>query len=76
MYQGNLFMKRFLATALVLGLMSPLGLVGCSDKAKVETTETIKTPGGQTETTKSTEVKSSGENPPPNSAGETAKTAP
>jgi len=69
-------MKRFLAMALVLGLISPCALVGCSDKAKVETSETIKTPGGETETTKSTEIKSSGENPPPNSAGETAKTAP
>jgi len=69
-------MKRFLTMAFLLSVFSLFALVGCSDTAKVETSETIKTPGGQTETTKTTEVKSSGENPPPNSAGETAKTAP
>jgi len=67
-------MKRFLTMALLLGLASPCGLVGCSDKAKVETSETVKTPEGQTTTTESKEIKSSGENPPPNSEGQTAET--
>jgi len=67
-------MKRFLSTALILGAITPFGLVGCADKAKVEQTEKIEGPGGTTETTKSTEIKSTGENPPLNSAGENAST--
>jgi len=69
-------MKRFLATALFLGLISPFGLVGCSDTAKDKVTETHSTPDGTTKTTVEKTVQSSGDNPPPNSAGETAKTAP
>ena len=42
-----------------------LGLAGCSDKAEVETQSKVSTPGGTTTVTKSTEVKSSGSNPPP-----------
>ena len=68
-------MKRSLTTALALALFIPFGLVGCSDKAKMETTETVSTPSGTTETTVEKEVKSTGENPPANSAGETANTA-
>ena len=65
-------MKRFLTTAMILGLFAPFGLVGCADKAKVETSETVATPSGTTTTTDTKEVKSTGENPPANSAGETA----
>jgi hypothetical protein len=69
-------MKRIISSALVLGLLSlpAVGLVGCGEEAKVENKEVVKTPGGTTTTTKEEKVKSTGDNPPPNSAGETAKT--
>jgi len=69
-------MKRLLSLALILGSVSTFGLVGCGDEAKVEKTETVSGPGGTTTTTDTQKVESSGENPPPNSAGETAKPAP
>ncbi len=69
-------MKRALSSALILGLFlfSAVGLVGCGDESKTERKETISTPGGTTTTTTQTKIKSTGENPPPNSAGETGKT--
>jgi hypothetical protein len=70
-------MKRPLSLALILGLLSfpAAGLVGCGEESKKrETTETVSTPGGTTTTTSETTVKSTGENPPPNRAGETGKT--
>jgi hypothetical protein len=67
-------MKRSLVAALLLGLTSTLGVVGCAEKAKVESQETVSAPGGTTTTTETKEVKSTGENPPPNSAGQTAET--
>jgi len=69
-------MKRLLSIALILGSVSTFGLVGCGEESKVEKTETVTTPGGETQTTVQKKVESSGENPPPNSAGETAKPAP
>jgi hypothetical protein len=67
-------MKRFLASALVVGVASCFGLVGCSDESKVKQTETVSTPEGKTTTTTEKKIDSSGSNPPPSSAGETAKT--
>jgi len=67
-------MKRFLTAALVAGAFSSFGLVGCGEKAEVKTQETVSTPGGTTTTTDSKEIKSTGENPPPNSAGEKVDT--
>jgi len=67
-------MKRFLTTALILGVISPFSLVGCADKAKVEQSEKVEGPGGTTTTTETKEIKSTGENPPLNSAGENAAT--
>jgi len=69
-------MKRTLSSALILGLlMFPVvGLVVCSEESKMGTTETVTTPGGTTTTSTETKVKSTGDNPPPNSAGETGKT--
>jgi hypothetical protein len=69
-------MKRTLSSALILGLLlSPaVGLVGCSQESKTGTSETITTPGGSTTTSTETKVKSTGDNPPPNAAGETGKT--
>jgi hypothetical protein len=67
-------MKRFLTTALMLGIVSSGGLiVGCGEKSEFTQKETVQAPGGTTETTKDTTVKSTGENPPPNSQGQTAE---
>lgn len=68
-------MKRFLSLALILGLLAlpTIGLVGCANEESVEKKETVEGPGGTTTTTSKVEVESTGENPPPNSAGQTAK---
>ncbi|MFI5454811.1 MAG: hypothetical protein ACHRXM_05110 [Isosphaerales bacterium] len=69
-------MKRTLSSALILGvlLFPAVGLVGCGEESKTVKTETITTPGGKTTKSTETKVKSTGDNPPPNSAGETGKT--
>jgi hypothetical protein len=67
-------MKRFLVPALLLGLTSTLGVVGCGEKSEVKQTEQVSTPGGTTTTETTKEIKSTGDNPPPNSAGATAET--
>jgi len=51
-----------------------LHLSGCSEETKVKESETVSAPGGKTTTTTETSVKSSGENPPTNSAGQTGST--
>jgi hypothetical protein len=63
-------MKRFLTAALVAGVFSAFGLVGCGEKSEVKQTETVSTPGGSTTTETTKEIKSEGQNPPPNTAGE------
>jgi hypothetical protein len=68
-------MKRFLASALVLGSFSLFTLTGCDDTSKVEQKETVKTPEGSTTTTKTEKVESSGSTPPANSSGETGMAA-
>jgi len=60
-------MKRVLASALVLGVFSLFSMSGCAEKSEVK--EKVSTPEGSTETT--TTVKSTGDNPPANSAGQT-----
>ena len=69
-------MKRTLSSALILGLLlfPAVGLVGCGEESKTVRTETITTPGGTTTTSTETKVKSTGENPPPNSTGQTGQT--
>ena len=69
-------MKRTLSVALILALLlfPAVGLVGCSQESKSGKTETITTPGGTTTTTSETKVKSTGDNPPPNYAGQTGQT--
>jgi hypothetical protein len=68
-------MNRTLSSALMLGLLffPAIGLVGCGEESKSVKTETITTPGGKTTTSTETTVKSTGDKPPPNSAGQTGK---
>ena len=68
-------MKCNLTSALALGLLlsSAVGLVGCGEESKTGRTETITTPGGTTTTSTETKVKSTGDNPPSNDAGQTGK---
>jgi hypothetical protein len=69
-------MKRIVSSSPILGLLllPAVGLVGCGAESTTARTETVSTPGGTTTTSTETKVKSTGENPPPNSAGETGKT--
>jgi len=62
-------MKRLLASALILGLFSTVGLVGCGEKAETKSEVTTSTPGGKTTETSTTEVKQTGNNPPPPASG-------
>jgi hypothetical protein len=68
-------MKRILSSALIFGLLvfPAVGLVGCGEESKTGRTETVTTPGGTTTTSTETKVKSTGDNPPPNSVGQTGK---
>ena len=54
-------MKRLLSLATLMALGCVLG---CGETSKVESSTTVKTPGGQTTTTETTKVEKSGENPP------------
>jgi hypothetical protein len=65
-------MKRFFAVALILGAITPFALVGCAEKSEVKSTDTVTTPGGTTTTESSTEIKKTGDNPPP-ATGEVPK---
>jgi hypothetical protein len=66
-------MRRILTTALLIGVFSTCGFVGCAEKEEYKTEQTVKSPGGTTTTTNDTTVKKTGENPPPTPADETAK---
>jgi len=54
-------MKRILASALILSVVSGLGIVGCADKAKEESSTTISGPNGKTTETVTKEVKTTGD---------------
>jgi hypothetical protein len=57
-------MKRNIVCLLVaIGLS--FGMIGCSEKTKVQETKTTQTPGGKTTETETKEVTKSGDNPPP-----------
>jgi hypothetical protein len=75
-FRKKKLMKRILSSGLIFGLLlfPVAGLVGCGEESKTGTKETITTPGGTTTTTSENKVKSTGNNPPLNSAGETGKT--
>jgi hypothetical protein len=65
-------MKRIAVLCVAPGLAGP-ATVGCENKATTERKETVTTPGGSTATTDTHKVESSGEAPPANRSGETAK---
>jgi hypothetical protein len=65
-------MKRLAVLCVALGLAVPV-IVGCENKTTTERKETVTTPGGSTTTTDTHKVESSGETPPSNRTGETAK---
>jgi len=56
-------MKTLLSSALILGLLSfsTLGLVGCAEESKVEDKQTVKTPEGTKEITKTETIKATGD---------------
>jgi hypothetical protein len=56
-------MKRFFTLCVILGLAMPFA--GCEKKAEVKKETTVTTPEGETTTTDSHKVETSGENPPP-----------
>jgi hypothetical protein len=58
-------MKRFTSLALAFALFAPAAFVGCGEKAQTEIKQ--ETPGGTT--TETTEVKQTGDNPPPPASG-------
>jgi hypothetical protein len=68
-------MRQTLSSVLILGLLffPAIGLAGCGEESKTARTETITKPGGKTTTSAETKVKSTGDNPPPNSAGKTGR---
>jgi hypothetical protein len=53
-------MKRILASVFVLSVLS-VGIIGCSDKTKVQKKETVSTPGGSAEKTTTQETKTTGD---------------
>ncbi len=55
-------MKRILS--LVLVCVFAVGMIGCGDKTKTESTKKTSTPGGSATTTESKETKTTGDNPP------------
>jgi len=66
-------MKRILSSALILSVIALPGLSGCGDETKVKEQETVSSPTGTTTTTTEKKIESKGDNPPPNSEGQTAK---
>jgi hypothetical protein len=56
-------MKRLIGFCLAMCLVG--GIVGCAEKAEIKKETTVTTPEGETTKTESTEIETSGENPPP-----------
>jgi hypothetical protein len=54
--------RLFVGAALFVAALSLTA--GCENKAGVEKTKTVTTPGGETTTTESKEITTSGEHPP------------
>ncbi len=53
-------MKRFLASALIIGV-STFGLVGCEEKSEVKKTTEVSTPSGTEKVTDKTTVEKTGD---------------
>lgn len=56
-------MKRFIGLCLALTLLG--AVAGCAKKTELKEETTVTTPEGETTTTESKSVETSGENPPP-----------
>lgn len=56
---------RRLVMFTIAAALCPVGFMGCAEKSKTETTKEISTPTGKTEVHTETEVKKTGDNPPP-----------
>ena len=69
-------MKRSLSSALIRGHLSipDVGLGGCGEESKTRKRKRSRRRAGQPPRRTETKVKSTGDNPPLNSAGETGKT--
>jgi hypothetical protein len=65
LYSKGQQMRRMLASALVLGIFSTVGLIGCGEEASVTKETTVETPGGSATTTDTKKVETTGDNPPP-----------
>lgn len=57
-------MRRLVMFTLAAALC-PIGFMGCAEKSSTEKKTEVTTPGGTTEVKQETEVKKSGDNPPP-----------
>ena len=57
-------MRRLVILTLAAALC-PVGFMGCAEKSSVEKKTEVTTPGGTTEVKSETEVKKTGDNPPP-----------
>ncbi len=58
--EGQQIMKRFLASALIVGV-STFGLVGCDQKSEVKEEKTVSTPSGTDKVTTTVEEKKTGD---------------
>jgi len=67
-------MRRTIPSAILASVFTAFCLAGCGDESSTKVKETTTTPDGKTVTNIDKSVKSTGENPPVNSAGETGKT--
>jgi len=54
-------MKRFLAPALILGVCSTFGLIGCAEETKVKEQTEVTTPGGSVTKTNETTIEKTGD---------------
>jgi hypothetical protein len=58
-------MRILKTTLLMTSLLACAAFVGCSEKSSATKKTEVSTPGGTTQTEQTTEVKKSGDNPPP-----------
>ena len=63
LFSKGQLMRRILTSALVLGLFSTVGLIGCGDEAGVKTETTASGPDGTVTKTQETKVETTGTPP-------------